>query len=109
MAVPSPSRTIPQKKMLGGYVALPHLHGLAQRVLKHALDPGGERKVAGNVRVLVDGGDLADVLHDVVVLHALAVERLGRQPLLLGDEPEQDVLGANVGLTKLTRLVLCEN
>ncbi len=65
--------------------------------------------MARHVRVLVDGGDLADVLHHVVVLDALALQRLGGKPLFFGDQTEQDVLGAHVGLVQLTCLVLRED
>ena len=98
-----------QQQMLGGYVGLAHLHGLAQAVLQHALDARGERQVAGHVGVLVDGDHLADGLHHGVVLHALAVERLGGQTVFLLDKTEQNVLGAHIGLMKRSCLILSKD
>ena len=95
-----------EQQVLGGDIGLAHLHGLAQAVLQHALDARGERQVAGHVGVLVDGDHLADGLHHGVVLHALAVEGLGGQAVLLLYEAEQDVLGAHVGLMERAGLVL---
>ena len=95
-----------EQQVLGGDVALAHLHRLAQRVLQHALHARGERQVARHVGRLVDGDDLADVGDDVVVLDVEAVERLGGQAVLLLYESEQDVLGAHVGLMQGARLVL---
>ena len=70
------------------------------------LTRGVNGQVAGHVGVLVDGDHLADGLHHGVVLHALAVEGLGGQAVLLLYEAEQDVLGAHVGLMERAGLVL---
>ena len=98
-----------EQQMLGGDVALPHLHGLAQGVLQHALHARGERQMARHVGSLVDGDDLADGRDDVVVLDVEALERLGGKAVLLLYQAEQDVLGAHVGLMQGTRLVLRED
>ena len=95
--------------MLVGYVGLAHLHGLAQAVLQHALDARREGEMPGHVGVLVDGHHLADSLYHGVVLHALAVEGLGGQSVLLLYEAEQDMLGAHVGLMKRASLVLSQD
>ena len=95
-----------QKQMLSRDVGLPHLHGLAQRVLEHPLHARGEGKVAGHISALVDGDDLADRLHHRVVLHIQTLERLSCEALLFLDKTEQDMLGAHVGLVKAASLVL---
>ena len=98
-----------QQQMLGGDVRLPHLHGLAQAVLQHALDAGREGQMPRHVGVLVDGHHLADGLHDGIVLHVETIEGLGGQTVLLLYEAEQDVLGAHVGLMKRASLVLSQD
>ena len=95
--------------MLGGDVALAHLHGLTQGVLQHALDARGEVQVPRHVGLLVDGHHLADALDHGVVGDVQAVEGLSSQAVLLLDEAEQDVLGAHVGLMEGARLVLSQD
>ena len=98
-----------EQQVLRGDVGLPHLHGLAQRVLQHALDARREGEMSGDVGVLVDGDHLADGLNDAVVADVQAVERLGGKTVLLLDEAEQDMLGAHVGLVKRARLILSQD
>ena len=88
---------------------MPHLHGLAQAVLQHALDAGREGQMPRHVGVLVDGHHLADGLHDGIVLHVETIEGLGGQTVLLLYEAEQDMLGAHVGLMKRASLVLSQD
>ena len=95
--------------MLGRDVALAHLHGFAQRVLEHALDTRRERQVTRNVGVLVDDDNLADGLDDVIVRNFETSKRLRRQALLLADQTEQQMLGADIGLMQVARLVLREH
>ena len=64
-----------EQQMLGGDIALPHLHGLAQAVLEHALDARRERKMAGHVGALVDGGHLADALRLLESLYSPTYEK----------------------------------
>ena len=95
-----------QKQMLGRDVGLPHLHGLAQGVLEHALHARGEGEVAGHVGALIDRDDLTDGLHHRIVLDIQTLERLGGEALLFLNQPEQDMLGAHIGLVKTAGLVL---
>ena len=95
-----------EQQMLGGDIALPHLHGLAQAVLEHALDARRERKMAGHVGALVDGGHLADALHHGVIGHAQTLEGLGGKAVLFLDEAQQDMFGAHIGLMQGACLVL---
>ena len=92
--------------MLGGDVALAHLHGFAQAVFQHALHAGRERQVARDVGVLVDGHHLADALHHSVVADVQALKRLGGQAVLFLDKAEQDMLGAHIGLMEGASFVL---
>lgn len=95
-----------EQQVLRGDVGLPHLHGLAQRVLQHALDARREGEVPRDIGVLINSDHLADGLHHSVVADVQAVECLGGETVLLLDEAEQDVLGAHVGLVKRARLIL---
>ena len=65
--------------------------------------------MTGHVGALVDGDHLADGLHDCVVLHVQAFERLCRKPFLFLDKTQQDVLCADVGLMEVASLVLSQH
>ena len=95
-----------QKQVLSRDVGLPHLHSLAQRVLEHALHARSEGKVPGHIGVLVDGHHLADGLHHRVVFDIQTLERLSGKALFFLNQPEQDMLGAHIGLVKAAGLVL---
>ena len=65
--------------------------------------------MARHIGVLVDGDHLADGLDDAVVGDAQASESLRGKPVFLLDQPEQDVLGAHVGLMQGARLILSQD
>jgi len=65
--------------------------------------------VARDVSVDVDGDDLADGGHNVVVTNLQPVERLSRQPLVFLDQAEQQMLGADIGLMEGACFVLRQN
>ena len=59
-----------------------------------------------DVGVFVDGNHLANALHHGVVLDVQALERLRGKTVFLLYEPEQDVLGAHIGLMEGASFVL---
>ena len=95
----------PEQDVLGADVVVTERERLAQRQLEHLLRPGRERDLARGD--LLAGADDADDLG----AHALDrdVERLehaGGEPLLLAQQPEQDVLGADVVVLERAGLFL---
>ncbi len=98
-----------QKQMLGGDIALAHLHGFAQGVLQHAFHTRGEAEVPGHIGARIGLHCLADGGQSGVVLHTQMLERLGGKTLLFLHEGKQDMLGAHVGLVQGTRLFLGEH
>ncbi len=85
----------PEEDVLGADVVVAELQGLAQRELEDLLGPRRERDVAA--RGL---GALADDLDDLgphrLEVDAEALQGPRRDALTLVDQPEQDVLGADV-------------
>jgi hypothetical protein len=97
-----------EQDVLGADVVVSQAERLAQRELEHLLRARRERNLTG--RDLLTGADDA---HDLCA-HALdgdvqALEDAGRQALLLTQQPEQDVLGADVVVLERARLLLREN
>ncbi len=98
----------PEQDVLGADVVVAEAQRLAQRQLEHLLGARRERDLPG--------GDLlarADDPHDLGA-HPLDgdVERLehaGREPLLLAQQAEQDVLGADVVVLERAGLFLGED
>ena len=97
-----------EQDVLGADVVVAERQRLAQRELEHLLRARRERDLAG--------GDLlagADDAHDLRA-HALdgdveALEDAGRQALLLAQQAEQDVLGADVVVLERASLLLGED
>ena len=97
-----------EQDVLGADVVVAEAQRLAQRELEHLLGARRERDLAG--------GDLlagADDAHDLRA-HALdgdveALEDAGGEALLLAEQAEQDVLGADVVVLERPRLLLREN
>ena len=81
--------------MLGADVVVAELQRLAQRELQHLLGPGRERDVAAGRRAAL-ADDLLDLVADGLEGDAEGFERLGGHPFALVDEPEEDVLCADV-------------
>ena len=97
-----------QQDVLGADVVVPQAERLAQRELEHLLGARRERDLPG--------GDLlagADDAHDLRA-HALdgdvqALQHPRGKALLLAQQPEQNVLGADVVVLERARLLLREN
>ena len=94
--------------MLGADVVVAELEGLAQRQLEDLLRPRGERDVAAR-RGATLSDDLLDLAANRFEGDPEGLERLGRDSLTLVDEPEQDVLGADVVVVEQARLFLGED
>src|ERR1019366_2381063 len=98
----------PEQDVLGADVVVAEAQRLAQRQLEHPLGARRERDLAR--------GDLLarpDEPHDLAA-HTLdrdleALEHAGRETLLFTQQPEQDVLGADVAVLERSRLLLREN
>jgi hypothetical protein len=81
--------------VLGADVVVAELQRLAQRQLEHLLRPGGEGDVAGGgLLPLTD--DLLDLAAHCLQRDAEGLECFGSHSFTLVDQPEQDVLGADV-------------
>ena len=98
----------PEQDVLGADVVVAERERLAQRELEHLLRARRERDLAGRhlVALADDAGDLRAHLLDGDVE---ALEHAGGEPLLLAEQPEQDVLGADVVVLQGAGLVLGEN
>ncbi len=98
----------PEQDVLGADVVVPEAERLAQRQLEDLLGARRERDLPG--RDLLTGADDA---HDLRA-HALdgdveGLEDAGGQALLLAQQPEQDVLGADVVVLQRPGLFLRED
>ncbi len=94
--------------MLGADVVVSEGESLAQRELEHLLGTRGERNLAGGdlVALADDARHLgADLLHRDVE----RLEDARGKPFFLAQQPEQDVLRADVVVLERPRLVLGEN
>ena len=94
--------------MLGADVVVTEGQGFAQRELEHLLRARRERDLAGRdlVALADDAGDLRAHLLDRDVER---LEHAGGETLLLAEQAEQDVLGADVVVLERPRLVLRED
>jgi hypothetical protein len=95
----------PQQDVLGADVVVAQRQRLAQRQLQHLLGARRERDLSGGdlVTLADDAGDLrAHLLHRDVE----RVEHARGEPLLFTQQPQQDVLGADVVVLERARLVL---
>ena len=84
-----------EEDVLGADVVVAELERLAERELEDLLGPRRERDVPGRRRAAL-ADDLLDLAADGLQRDAERLERLGRDALTLVDQPEQDVLGADV-------------
>src|ERR671922_198128 len=98
----------PEQDVLGADVVVTEGERLAQRELQHLLRARRERDLAGGdlVALTDDAGDLGADLFDRDVER---LEDAGGETLLLPEQAEEDVLGADVVVLQRTRFVLREN
>ena len=98
----------PEQDVLGADVVVAERERLAQRELEHLLRARRERDLAGRdlVALADDPGDLGANLLDRDVER---LEHARGETLLLAEEPQQDVLGADVVVLQRPRLVLGED
>ena len=94
-----------EEDVLGADVVVAELQRLAQRQLEDLLGPGGEGDVAAGRRAAL-ADDLLDLAAHGLERDAERLERLGGDALALVDEPEQDVLGADVVVVEEACLLL---
>ena len=94
--------------MLGADVVVAEGKRFPQRELQHLLRARRERDLSGRdfVTLADDAGDLRAHLFDRDVE---GLEHPRRETLFLAEQPEQDVLGADVVVLERPRLVLREN
>ena len=94
-----------EEDVLGADVVVAELQRLAQRQLEHLLGAGREGDVARRRRAAL-ADDLLDLAAHGLERDAERLERLGGDALALVDEPEQDVLGADVVVVEEACLLL---
>ena len=97
-----------EQDVLGADVVVAELQRLAQGQLEDLLGPRRERDVPGRRRAAL-ADHLFDLAADRFQGDAEALERLRRDTLTLVDEPEQDVLGPDVGVVEQPRFLLGEH
>ena len=97
-----------EQDVLGADVVVAERERLAQRQLEHLLRARRERDLAGRdlVALADDAGDLGAHLFDGDVE---GLEHARGETFLLAQQPEQDVLRADVVVLERPRLVLCED
>ena len=94
--------------MLGADVVVAERERLAQRELEDLLGPGRERDLAGRdfVALADDAGHLGTHLFD---RDLKGIKDARGEAFLFAQQPEQDVLGADVVVLERAGLVLCED
>ena len=97
-----------EQDVLGADVVVAELQRLAQRQLEDLLGARGERDVAGRRRAAL-ADDLLDLAAHGLERDAERLEGLGGDALALVDQPEQDVLGADVVVVEQPRFLLGEH
>ena len=94
-----------EQDVLRADVVVAQLQGFAQREFEHLLGPGSERDMPRRrLRSLAD--DLDDLGTNGFEVDSEALESSGRDAFTLVDQPEQDVLGADVIVIEQTGLFL---
>lgn len=94
--------------MLGADVVVAQAQRLAQGQLEHLLGAGREGDVTGGGLVAL-ADDVAHLLARGLEGHPEGLEGLGADALVLMDETQEDVLGADVVVVQQARLVLSQD
>ena len=94
-----------EQDVLGADVVVAERERLAQRQLEHLLGARRERDLAGG-DLLAGADDADDLGADALGGDVERLEDAGGQALLLAQQPEQDVLGADVVVLERARLFL---
>ena len=94
-----------EQDVLGADVVVAEGERLAQRQLEHLLGARGERDLSGG-DLLAGADDPHDLRADPFDRDVERLEDAGGQALLLAQQPEQDVLGADVVVLERARLLL---
>ena len=94
--------------MLGADVVVAERERLAQRQLEHLLRARRERDLAGG-DLLAGADDADDLGADALDGDVERLEDAGGEALLLAQQPEQDVLGADVVVLERAGLFLRED
>ena len=94
--------------MLGADVVVAERERLAQGQLEHLLGARRERDLAGG-DLLAGADDPDDLGADALDGDVQRLEDAGGEPLLLAQQPEQDVLGADVVVLERARFFLRED
>ena len=97
-----------EQDVLGADVVVPERERLAQRQLEHLLGPRRERDLAGRDLVAL-ADDARDLRAHLLDRDVERVEHARGEALLLAQQPEQDVLGADVVVLEGAGLVLCKD
>ena len=106
-AIPSPSRTRPEQQVLGADVVVAEAARLVDGQLDDPLGAGREADLADD-RAIAAPDDELDRRPDLGQLDVHVLEHAGGDALALADEPEQQVLRADVVVVEPLRLVLRE-
>ena len=97
-----------EQDVLGADVVVAERERLAQRQLEHLLRPRRERDLAGG-DLLAGADDADDLGADALDGDVERLEHTGGEALLLAEQPEQDVLGADVVVLQRPSLFLGED
>ena len=97
-----------EQDVLGADVVVAEAQRLAQRELEHLLGARRERDLAGG-DLLAGADDAHDLGADALDGDVEGLEHARGEALLLAQQPEQDVLGADVVVLERARLLLGEN
>ena len=98
----------PEEDVLGADVVVAELQRLAERQLEDLLGAGRERDVPGRRRAALPD-DLLDLAAHGLERDAERLEGLGGDAFALVDQPEQDVLGADVVVVEEPSFLLGEH
>ena len=97
-----------EQDVLGADVVVAQRERLAQRQLQHLLGARRERDLAGG-DLLAGADDPDDLRADALDRDVERLEHAGGKALLLAEQAEQDVLGADVVVLESPRLLLGED